>query len=137
MQVPQASPSTVLRYLETEGQRPLEVPKRTSRKLSPSARRFPPPRAGAPPLGRGTATNRFSVWSGECPRLPVCGWVAKRVRDWLRRTLEGPDVMRLGIDFHQFTSGTVRQALQETGFARVYDMAVLLDPERLNQPTWW
>jgi len=229
MQVHQASLSTVLKYLETEGQRPLEVYERDFRKLLRLVSRFHPLGAGTRLLevGIGTgwflvmcakkglecvgldisrelidfvreraaqngvrldlrlgnieetaldrgafdvviaesvfehvedwrrglanvaaslspggvlifcSTNRFSPWSGEFPKLPLYGWLPNRIRYWLRQTLEGPDVMRLGIDFHQFTYGTVRRALQETGFSRVYDIADLLDPERLNQPAWW
>jgi SAM-dependent methyltransferase len=84
-----------------------------------------------------SSTNRFALWSGEFPRLPFYGWLPDRVRYKLRQVVEGPDVMRLGIDFHQFTYGSVRRALRETGFSRVYDIADLLDPERLNHPTPW
>lgn len=84
-----------------------------------------------------SSTNRFAPWSGEFPRLPLYGWLPDRIRYWFRQVVEGPDVMRLGIDFHQFTYGTVRRALRETGFSRVYDIADLLDPERLNHPTRW
>lgn len=84
-----------------------------------------------------SSTNRFSPRSGEYPPLPFYGWLPNRIRYWLRRTLEGPDVMRLGIDFHQFTYRILRRALKDTGFSRVYDITDLLDPERLNHPTWW
>jgi len=229
MQVHSASLSTVLRYLETEGQRPLEVHEGDFRKVLRRTSRFHPLGAGTRLLevGIGTgwflvlcarnglecvgldispeligfvrkraeqngvsldlrlgnieetalgreafdvviaesvfehvedwrralanvaaslrpggvlifcSTNRFSPRSGEFPPLPFYGWLPNRIRYWLRRTLEGPDVMRLGIDFHQFTYGTVRRAMLETGFSRVYDIADLLDPERLNNPTWW
>src|SRR3989442_1180224 len=83
-----------------------------------------------------TSTNRFSPRSGEYP-LPFYGWLPNRLRYWLRRTLEGPDIMELGIDFHQFTYPGLSDGLKEAGFSRVYDIAHLLDPERLNHPTWW
>lgn len=83
-----------------------------------------------------SSTNRFWPRSGEF-WLPFYGWLPNRIRYWLRRTIEGPDVMRFGIDFHQFTYPMLRRGLKEAGFARVYDMADLLDPERLNQPTAW
>jgi SAM-dependent methyltransferase len=83
-----------------------------------------------------SSTNRFSPRSGEF-WLPFYGWLPNGIRYWLRRTLEGPDVMRLGIDFHQFTYRTLRRALRGAGFSRVYDVADLLDPERLNQRAWW
>jgi SAM-dependent methyltransferase len=229
MQVHSASLSTVLRYLETEGQVPLDVHERDFRKVLQRVSRFHPLEAGTrllevgigtgwflvlcarnglecvgqeispemiafvrkraeqngvslelrlgnieeTPLGREafdvviaesvfehvedwrralanvaaslrpggvlifSSTNRFSLRSGEFPPLPFYGWLPNRIRYWLRRTLEGPDVMRLGIDFHQFTYGTVRRAMLETGFSRVCDIADLLDPERLNKPTWW
>ena len=83
-----------------------------------------------------TSTNRFSPRSGEYP-LPFYGWLPNRLRYWLRRTLEGPDIMELGIDFHQFTYPGLSDGLKEAGFSRVYDIGHLLDPERLNHPTWW
>ena|SRR2546426_11097118 len=82
------------------------------------------------------STNRFSPRSGEYPPLPFYGVLTDRLRYSLRRALEGSDIMRLGIDFHQFTYGMVRRALKELGFSHVYDIADLLDPERLNHPTW-
>ena len=53
----------------------------------------------------------------------------------LRHTLTY--IMELGIDFHQFTYPGLSDGLKEAGFSRVYDIAHLLDPERLNHPTWW
>jgi SAM-dependent methyltransferase len=82
------------------------------------------------------STNRFALLSGEF-YLPFYGWLPNRVRYWLRRILENPDVMVCGIDFHQFTYGGVRRALREGGFSRVYDIAEILDPQRLNHPAWW
>jgi len=82
-----------------------------------------------------SSTNKFSPKSGEYALL-FYGWLPNRARYWLRRTLDGPDVMRLGIDFHQFTYPALRRALK-ADFSRVYDIADLLDPERLNHPTWW
>jgi SAM-dependent methyltransferase len=84
-----------------------------------------------------SSTNRFALWSGEFPQLPFYGWLPDRVRYWLRQVVEGPDVMRLGIDFHQFTYRTLRRGLADVGFSRVYDIADLLNPERLNHPTRW
>jgi SAM-dependent methyltransferase len=83
-----------------------------------------------------SSTNRFSVRSGEF-WLPFYGWLPNRARYALRRALEGPDVMRLGIDFHQFTYPRVRRALAGLGFSRIYDVAELLEPERLNHPSPW
>jgi len=83
-----------------------------------------------------SSTNRFSLTSGE-HWWPLYGWLPDRARYALRRALEGPDVMRLGIDFHQFTYGRVRRALHGAGFSRVYDIADLLDPGRLNHRARW
>jgi len=83
-----------------------------------------------------SSTNRFSLRSGEF-WLPLYGWLPNQIRYWLRRMIEGADVMRFGIDFHQFTYPTLRRGLQDAGFTHVYDVADLLDPERLNHPTWW
>lgn len=83
-----------------------------------------------------STTNRFWPLSGEF-WLPFYSWLPNRFRYWLRQVIEGPDVMRFGIDFHQFTYPMLRQGLESAGFTRVYDVADLLDPERLNHPTWW
>lgn len=83
-----------------------------------------------------SSTNRFSPRSGEF-WLPCYGWLPDRVRYTLRQIVEGPDVMRLGIDFHQFTYGSLRRGLQGAGFSRIYDIADLLDPDGLNHPAWW
>jgi SAM-dependent methyltransferase len=82
-----------------------------------------------------SSTNRFSIRSGEFP-MPFYGWLPDPLRYALRRAIEGPDVMRLGIDFHQFTYSMVRRALTQVGFSRIYDVADLLDPDRLNRPSW-
>jgi SAM-dependent methyltransferase len=84
-----------------------------------------------------SSTNRFALRSGEFTRLPCYGWLPDRARYALRRAVEGPDVMRFGIDFHQFTYPVLRRALAGAGFSRVHDVVDLLDPDRLNHPSPW
>src|SRR5436309_109949 len=119
--MPTDSHRTIVRYLEREGQRPLEGYEDRFRKFTRLVSRFHALTPGLRILEVGIGT----------------GWFPDRTRYWLRRTLEGPDIMSSGIDFHQFTYGNLRRALQEEGFSRVYDVADLLDPYRLNHPAWW
>src|SRR6266567_1981654 len=49
------------------------------------------------------STNKFSIGSGEYPSFPLYGWMPNSWRYRFRIRRDGPDIMRLGIDFHQFT----------------------------------
>jgi len=66
------------------------------------------------------SSNKFSLTSGEF-HLPLYGWLPDRVRYWLRRRLQGGDIMKLGIDFHQFTYPQLRRAFRQAGFTEIYD----------------
>ena len=67
------------------------------------------------------STNKFALTSGEYPKLPLYGWLPDAVRYRFRQLVQGPDIMKLGIDFHQFTGGRLRKAFRETGFSKIYD----------------
>ncbi len=80
------------------------------------------------------STNKFSLSSGEWPAFPFYGWLPDGVRYRLRKLAHGPDIMELGIDFHQFTYPRLRRAFRETGFSRVLDRVELSDPESVASP---
>jgi 2-polyprenyl-3-methyl-5-hydroxy-6-metoxy-1,4-benzoquinol methylase len=68
-----------------------------------------------------TSTNKFSVFpSGEYD-YPLYGWLPNPWRFRLRIARQGPDIMKLGIDFNQFTHGQLRRFLRRVGFSRVLD----------------
>jgi SAM-dependent methyltransferase len=80
------------------------------------------------------STNKFSFTSGEWPAFPFYGWLPDRARYRLRRLAHGADIMKLGIDFHQFTYPRLRRAFRELGFSQVYDRIDLAEPESMTSP---
>ena len=77
------------------------------------------------------STNKFSLRPTECP-VPFYGWLPDRLRYRLRIIAQGPEIMRLGIDFNQFRYPQLRRALREIGFKTVLDAVDLADLERLG-----
>ncbi|MGD9617225.1 MAG: class I SAM-dependent methyltransferase [Alphaproteobacteria bacterium] len=67
------------------------------------------------------STNKFSFVSGEYQKLPLYGWLPNAARYKFRQIVHGPDIMQLGIDFHQFTHGGLRKAFRQLGFSKIYD----------------
>jgi len=82
------------------------------------------------------STNKFSLTSGEY-KFPLYGWLPDRWRYALRSRCQGDDIMRLGIDFNQFTYPQLRRVFERIGFSQVLDVVDLLDPDRLNNPAPW
>jgi SAM-dependent methyltransferase len=80
------------------------------------------------------STNKFSLISGEWQVFPLYGWLPDRARYGLRRLAQGADIMKLGIDFHQFTYPRLRRAFRELGFSRIYDRIDLTEPESIASP---
>jgi SAM-dependent methyltransferase len=74
------------------------------------------------------STNKYmlSSPSGEFA-IPFYGWLPDRARYELRKLTHGKDVMKLGIDFHQFTYPQLRRAFRQTGFQEILDVIDLLD----------
>ena len=68
------------------------------------------------------STNKWSIKSGEFPPLPCYGWLPNWARYRLRMRTHGPDIMKLGIDFHQFTYEGLRRAFREIGFTQSHDV---------------
>ena len=81
-----------------------------------------------------SSTNKFSFKSGEYD-FPLYGWLPNSWRYRLRRARQGEDIVRYGIDFHQFTFFQLRRFFYKLGFIKVFDLIDILDPDFLNHPT--
>jgi SAM-dependent methyltransferase len=68
------------------------------------------------------STSKWSIKSGELPPMPCYGWLPNWARYRLRTILHGPDIMKLGIDFHQFTYLGLRRAFKQIGFSECHDI---------------
>lgn len=77
------------------------------------------------------STNKFSPASDEYP-LPFYGWLPDRWRYRLRVARQGPDIMKLGIDFNQFTYPQLRRAFRQVGFSGVHDRIEVVDLNRYS-----
>jgi SAM-dependent methyltransferase len=77
------------------------------------------------------STNKFSFTSGEY-NFPLYGWLPDTWRYRLRVRRQGPDVMRLGIDFNQFRYPLLRRAFRDVGFRIIEDRFDLSDPSRIS-----
>jgi 2-polyprenyl-3-methyl-5-hydroxy-6-metoxy-1,4-benzoquinol methylase len=66
------------------------------------------------------STNKCSFTSGEY-QFPLYGWLPNSARYRLRIARQGPDIMKLGIDFHQFTHSGLRREFRKAGFSRIMD----------------
>jgi SAM-dependent methyltransferase len=66
------------------------------------------------------STNKCSFTSGEYS-FPLYGWLPNWARYQLRIARQGPDIMKLGIDFHQFTHPGLRREFRRAGFTRILD----------------
>lgn len=66
------------------------------------------------------STSKFSFTSGEY-HFPLYGWYPNGVRYFLREKLQHPDIMKLGIDFHQFRHSGLRREFRKVGFRQVLD----------------
>jgi SAM-dependent methyltransferase len=72
------------------------------------------------------STNKFGP-SNEFD-FPFYGWIPDNLRYRLRIHYQGPEIMKLGIDFNQFTYPQLRRTFREIGFQRVYDRMQIADP---------
>jgi len=71
------------------------------------------------------STNRLSLRSEEY-HFPLYGWLPDSWRYRLRVWRQGEDIMKLGIDFNQFTYPLLRRAFKELGYSKIYDRLDLL-----------
>ena len=83
------------------------------------------------------STNKFMLHrSGEyC--FPFYGWLPDKWRYRLRIARQGEDIMKLGIDFNQFTFPQLRRAFRKLGFSRILDPLEFVHPDDLNRPAFW
>ena len=77
------------------------------------------------------STNKFSLKPTEHP-MPFYGWMPDRLRYRFRIMTQGPEIMKLGIDFHQFRYPQLRRALREIGFRTILDAVDLSDLGQLR-----
>lgn len=78
------------------------------------------------------STNKFGP-SGEFD-FPLYGWLPDKWRYKLRVAKQGPDIMKLGIDFNQFTYPLLRKAFRDVGFREIYDRVQFADPAYTSTP---
>ncbi len=80
-----------------------------------------------------TSTNKFSFTSGEY-NFPLYGWLPDEWRFKLRMARQGPEIMKLGIDFNQFRPGQLRRAFKDAGFSKVLDVFEYTDVTQVRNP---
>jgi SAM-dependent methyltransferase len=80
-----------------------------------------------------SSTNKFSFVSGE-HNFPLYGWLPDRWRYRLRIARQGPEIMKLGIDFNQFTYPQLRRTFKKVGFSRVLDRVEISSPDQVACP---
>ena len=81
------------------------------------------------------STNKFSFTSGEY-NFPLYGWLPDRWRYRLRIAKQGPDIMKLGIDFNQFRYPQLRRAFRRVGFSRIADRLQITDLDHPEKTAW-
>ena len=50
----------------------------------------------------------------------------------LRKAMQGPDIMKLGIDFNQFRHSQLRREFQKAGFRQIYDRVQMADDSAVS-----
>jgi 2-polyprenyl-3-methyl-5-hydroxy-6-metoxy-1,4-benzoquinol methylase len=81
-----------------------------------------------------SSTNKFSLISGEY-RFPLYGWLPDKARYALRRLMQGSEIMKLGVDFHQFRHGQLRRAFQDLGYTVIHDRVDMKEPSDVQNLT--
>lgn len=72
-----------------------------------------------------STTNKFSMKSGEYPRVPLYGWLPQRLRLAIRRRA-GEEMF---FDWNEFTYWGLRRTCKRVGFTEVYDRLELIGRE--------
>jgi SAM-dependent methyltransferase len=78
------------------------------------------------------STNKWTIKSGEYPPMLCYGYLPNWARYQFRKRIHGPDIMKLGIDFHQFRYSGLRKAFKKIGFSEVHDILDILDANRFS-----
>lgn len=78
------------------------------------------------------STNKFRFKSSEYD-FPLYDWLPDGLRYKLRIARQGPEIMKLGIDFNQFRYPQLRRIFRETGFKQIYDR---MDIARIEGEGW-
>ena len=81
------------------------------------------------------STNKFSIFKSHEYNFPLYGWLPDRMRYRFRVSRQGEDIMKLGIDFNQFTHGRLRRVFREIGFSETYDRLDVFCRYRSNHST--
>lgn len=76
------------------------------------------------------STNKWTIFGGELGQMPFYGWLPNWMRYRLRIWIHGPDIMKLGIDFHQFRYPALRKAFRQIGFSEIHDIVDVADVNR-------
>jgi SAM-dependent methyltransferase len=83
------------------------------------------------------STNKFSLRSSMEYNFPMYHWLPDRIRYKIRQRFQERDIMKLGIDFNQFTYPGLRRFFKSAGFSEVYELLDLYDQATLKNPRWW
>ena len=78
------------------------------------------------------STNKFCIRSGEYAALPFYSWLPDALRYRFRILVQGPEIMKLGIDFNQFRYPQLRRVMREIGFKTILDPVDLLEPKAMT-----
>jgi SAM-dependent methyltransferase len=81
------------------------------------------------------STNKFSFTSGEYSKFPLYGfygWLPDQMRYRLRMSAQGADIMKLGIDFHQFRHSVLRREFERNGFSKILDRVEIADESTVS-----
>jgi SAM-dependent methyltransferase len=77
------------------------------------------------------STNKFCPRSGEYG-MPFYSWLPNALRYRLRKAVHGPDIMKLGIDFNEFTYPELRREFQRLGFTTICDRIDLAENPHIS-----
>lgn len=78
-----------------------------------------------------SSTNKFSLTSGE-HWFPLYGWFPDQSRYKLRQMFDGPEIMKLGIDFNQFRYPLLDEVFKKIGYSKIYDRVDMKDPAEFS-----
>ena len=77
------------------------------------------------------STNKFCPWSGEYG-MPFYSYLPNAWRFGLRKAVHGPDIMKLGIDYNEFTYPELRREFRRLGFSKICDRIDLAESAHIS-----